>query len=924
MFLVAERQNYLHLNNFNPTGRRNWNAAFVLMNAITRPMRIRLAPFVVTPHTFSCDQWQRSMKTLSLLLLAASAPLAVGQNVVFRSGFEYPNRELPTVELDAAALNGAIEQVGTWSGEIPTALGDAAPNSAFFREIDEDHYLIFDRPEAPFTLVAELAAPVPLAGTRVSYQFSTKRVGGHAKDYHFVGLDADGNESFHIVASGANNIDGESLRLGIEANEGELIWDLDTVEGEDSDGDFPFNNSSGNINNVGTAVLDLAEDGFVITVSKGLDNFLYKTAELPYNGTAQSVSTIEIRLGGGGTGVSTGMWLDDLTVSNSEGISDPGLFVVRAVDFGAVPQDEADHEKIVEISNSGANNTLSITGASTSGDDADHFTVTGFPSLLEPDETGELILSFNRKGEVGDFAATVILETNDPDAVDQSAMIEVAAMVSAGGDTDGDGLSDAQEAALGTNATVSDTDGDGLKDGDEVNDHQTDPLERDTDADGFEDGEEIALGSDPVRPDADNDEDGLTDEDEFFHGANPGVADTDGDTINDGDEVNSDPPTSPALSDTDGDSIADNTEKALGTNGAEADTDGDSLDDGFELLLGSDPRDINQPVRGGGTEVVFQNGFEYSGGFPTVGLDAANLNGADDQVGSFSGIVPEADLSGGLLDGENITPKDIAGDTFALVDRPLEPHVITAEFASPIAVNGSIISFQYATRRTGSHEKDVSFVGVDEAGREVFHLIVSAQSDPPDGERLGFLGPEENGIDPEASFEFDLVTGQDGHGDFNNVGANPGANAVSSVKVFLSAQGYVVNFTRNGRTGYRTAVLPYRTIASNVVKLEIRVNGGGTGISSGFYINDIIVEKVGSLSQGAGLVFTGIKRSEANAVTITWTSTVDTAYGIDSSTDLVNWLELDDGVESEGLSTSYVDDSIMAADREVYYRVREQ
>ena len=46
--------------------------------------------------------------------------------------------------------------------------------------------------------------------------------------------------------------------------------------------------------------------------------------------------------------------------------------------------------------------------------------------------------------------------------VDSAAMIEVLALVPAGGDTDGDGLPDAQEAEIGSDPTLSDTDGDGL------------------------------------------------------------------------------------------------------------------------------------------------------------------------------------------------------------------------------------------------------------------------------------------------------------------------------------------------------------------------------------------------------------------------------------------------------------------------------
>jgi hypothetical protein len=58
-------------------------------------------------------------------------------------------------------------------------------------------------------------------------------------------------------------------------------------------------------------------------------------------------------------------------------------------------------------------------------------------------------------------------------------------------DSDGDGLTDLEEAALGTDPHNPDTDGDGLGDGDEVNVHGTDPLKFDTDGDGCSDGEEL-------------------------------------------------------------------------------------------------------------------------------------------------------------------------------------------------------------------------------------------------------------------------------------------------------------------------------------------------------------------------------------------------------------------------------------------------
>lgn len=65
-------------------------------------------------------------------------------------------------------------------------------------------------------------------------------------------------------------------------------------------------------------------------------------------------------------------------------------------------------------------------------------------------------------------------------------------------DADGDGLSNAEEKALGTDQNNSDTDGDDLSDGDEVRIWRTDPMKKDTDGDDFSDGDEIKNGYDPL------------------------------------------------------------------------------------------------------------------------------------------------------------------------------------------------------------------------------------------------------------------------------------------------------------------------------------------------------------------------------------------------------------------------------------------
>ena len=113
-------------------------------------------------------------------------------------------------------------------------------------------------------------------------------------------------------------------------------------------------------------------------------------------------------------------------------------------------------------------------------------------------------------------------------------------------DTDSDGLTDSQEASLGTDPNNPDSDGDGIPDGREVN----------------------ALGSNPL--DTDTDSDGLTDGLEVDHSCDVNAPDTDGDGLGDAFEANS-----------------GFSECSL------ADTDGDGDDDLAEFSIGTDPRDPN-------------------------------------------------------------------------------------------------------------------------------------------------------------------------------------------------------------------------------------------------------------------------------------------------------------------------------------------
>ncbi|MEZ5498880.1 MAG: hypothetical protein R3E77_05535 [Steroidobacteraceae bacterium] len=167
----------------------------------------------------------------------------------------------------------------------------------------------------------------------------------------------------------------------------------------------------------------------------------------------------------------------------------------------------------------------------------------------------------------------------DGDGEDDGA--EIGSDVNNPLDTDGDGLIDALESSL------TDTDGDGVDD--ESDPANTDPcvpnanspvcLALDSDGDGLTNGEEDALGTNRNNPDTDGD--GISDGAEV--GADPGLPiDTDGDGIIDALEPNSD---------TDGDGLADSADDdsdndgipdavEAGTNPmSPLDSDGDGLPD---------------------------------------------------------------------------------------------------------------------------------------------------------------------------------------------------------------------------------------------------------------------------------------------------------------------------------------------------------
>ena len=179
-------------------------------------------------------------------------------------------------------------------------------------------------------------------------------------------------------------------------------------------------------------------------------------------------------------------------------------------------------------------------------------------------------------------------------------------------DDDNDGLTDFEEADLGTDPLLADTDKDGLTDFEEVSLGITDPMLDDTDIDGALDGVDncpIEANADQLNTDGDtqgnacdedDDNDGLTDLEELDLGSNPLLVNSDNDeffddvdncpSVDNADQLNTDGDTQGDAcdEDDDNDGLKDPAEETLGSNPLLVDTDSDGRTDLEEFNSGTD------------------------------------------------------------------------------------------------------------------------------------------------------------------------------------------------------------------------------------------------------------------------------------------------------------------------------------------------
>jgi outer membrane protein OmpA-like peptidoglycan-associated protein len=302
-------------------------------------------------------------------------------------------------------------------------------------------------------------------------------------------------------------------------------------------------------------------------------------------------------------------------------------------------------------------NTLGGTGDSGSGETDPNNADTDGDGLRDGDEA-------NGSGPLSVVGSTDPLDTDTDDGGTEDGT-EVLADNSdpttgnggddAAADPDGDGLSNAQEATLGTDPNDPDSDNDGIDDGDEVGNDgvlnlgDTDPLDADTDDDGIADGAET-LGVDGMPNSGDE--------------TDPLDADSDNDGLNDGLEIGVTLPVPPGASDagaipyagTDATSsnFTPDSDPATTTDPTDPDTDDDGLQDGVEDANADGS--TNQPVIGGsgtmGMGETDPNNIDSDGDGLSDGNEADG-NGVLSGLGATDPLDTDTD-DGGIPDGTEV------------------------------------------------------------------------------------------------------------------------------------------------------------------------------------------------------------------------------------------------------------------------------
>lgn len=451
-------------------------------------------------------------------------------------------------------------------------------------------------------------------------------------------------------------------------------------------------------------------------------------------------------------------------------------------------------------------------------------------------------------------------------------------------------------------------------------------LTGDSDSDGLPDAFEKRFTEDLARlsgqNNADADQDGLSDLQEFEHingefpDLNPINPDTDGDTLLDGEEIagaGQRPPTNPTQADSDGDGLNDKTENntgtfagfsQTGTNPTLSDTDGDGAADGKEVAKGSNPTDADSlpPVllvglwrfdeedarddsgrghHGQAFDLIFPDqdpvtpgqgkyaDFDSNNGQPRIEIPHHQDFNLDDELSIAAWVFP---IDNVVWDG--VLAKNPSADS-------APNHA--GNFELRIQSGGRAV--QFLSQRGGSNDTATYTSAETVIEADVWsHIAVTAKADS--GNIQFFLNGELTETLPEA-INFDAFP----------VNENP---------LYIGNRADLAT----PFDGFLDDVALFDGVLS-----ESQVRAVMNGDFDGFSAEELPRSLAFSITEVAF-------HPEAESITISWESVSGASYTVETSSDLVVWTPLAEGIEpGAGNFASYTDDE-RAPDAEIlFYRI---
>ncbi|MEZ5326374.1 MAG: LamG-like jellyroll fold domain-containing protein [Verrucomicrobiales bacterium] len=461
---------------------------------------------------------------------------------------------------------------------------------------------------------------------------------------------------------------------------------------------------------------------------------------------------------------------------------------------------------------------------------------------------------------------------------------------------------------------------------------------------------------------SDTDGDSLTALDEYKRGTNPTKADTDGDTLPDNVETDTgtfvgaeDRGTDPNKADTDDDGLNDNVEtntgtfvsvENTGTNPLSNDSDGDGIRDNTEIGLGSDPTDPDSvPNNGGGGDVAYgepEGGWDesYEGNILPNELEWNHDNGSDewdesgitDDDGEPGGIqiftegdtdfmrLQDTVTSGGTGNNRKIT---VTKSIFIDDGDPLEQdEPVTLHFRLRLSTGADLSNAD--TWLEGGDGAPIAFGGKGQIGYASVLGNFGFALGTPDGDE---------GFD-EPALMLDGIAAIDDRDNFFPV-TDPTLWqefwAVIAPDPEADTGTHSVSLWHNGSTEpvvYEVGLTGSADVSGDQEPSLFMGNPATDQI--GAFDLDFFRVKAGAFEPTAGAggpvfqILSVTPDTANNSATLVWTSQPNASYTVEVSreADVFTWLEVSDGVSSEGETTSYTEINIPADTRARYYRVR--